>query len=98
MNELSNYEIGELVIQHCGYPYLLDLVWPKLEADPLFDGGAYPGDVLSNLIRADPDIWLDRPELKARLRNLYERALARPGDENDAFRETLQLPNTDSTH
>jgi len=98
LSELSDDEIGRLVVQHCGYPYLLDLVWPKLEADPLFDGGYYPGDVLSNLIRADAEIWADRPEYKARLDELYRRALKRPDDENDAFRETLQLPSSDSTH
>jgi hypothetical protein len=98
LNQLSDEEIGRLVVQHDGYPFVLDLIWPKLERDPLFDGGYYPGDVLSNLIRADPTIWTDRPEYKARLEALYRRALERPDDENDAFRETLQLPGSDSTH
>jgi len=98
LKELSDEEIGRLVVQHYGYPYLLDLVWPKLEADPLLDGGYYPGDILSNLIRADSNIWADRPEYKARLDELYRRALKRPDDENDVFRETLQLPSSDSTH
>jgi hypothetical protein len=96
--QLSDEEIGRLVVQHDGYPYVLDLIWPKLERDPLFDGGYYPGDVLSNLIRADPTIWADRPQHRARLEALYRRALERPDDENDAFRETLQLPGSDSTH
>jgi hypothetical protein len=98
MNELSDGEIGQLVVQHYGYPYLLDLVWPKLESDPLFDGGYYPGDVLSNLIRADTNIWADRPEYKTRLDALYRIALSRPDDENDAFRETLQLPGSETSH
>jgi hypothetical protein len=98
MSELSDSEIGQLVVQHYGYPYLLDLVWPKLEADPLFDGGYYPGDVLSNLIRGDPNIWADRPEYKTRLDALYRDALSRPDDENDAFRETLQLPGSETSH
>lgn len=98
MNELTDSEIGDLVVQHHGYPFLLDLVWPKLEADPLFDGGHYPGDVLSMLIRADPDIWRDRPDCKVDLASLYRRALARPDDENDAFRETLSLPGSRSRH
>lgn len=96
--DLSDDEIGRLIVQHYGYPFLLDLVWPKLEADPLFDGGYYPGDVLSNLIRADPDIWAERPEYKSRLDTLYRRALARPEDENDALRQTLQLPGSESLH
>ena len=96
LNQLSDREIGRLVVQHDGYPHVLDLVWPKLEQDPLFEGGYYPGDVLSNLIRADPQIWADRPEYKARLDALFQRALGRPLDENDAFRESLKLPGSDA--
>ena len=74
----------------------MDLVFPKLEADPLYDGGYYPGDVLSNLLRADPEIWADRPEYQARLESLYKSALERPLDDNDAFRESLDLPDVGS--
>ena len=49
LSDLSHEEIGDLVIQQDGFPHVLDLVWPKLESDPLFDGGNYPGDVLSSL-------------------------------------------------
>ncbi len=93
---LSDEEIGQLVVQHCGYPYLLDLVWPKLERNPLFDGGYYPGDVLSSLIRAEPGIWADRPKYQARLGELYKRALKPPSGDNDAFRESLDLPGSQS--
>jgi hypothetical protein len=98
LKDLSDEEIGRLVVQHDGYPYVLDLVWPKLENDPLFDGGYYPGDVLSNLIRADPKIWEDRPEYRSRLESLYREALERPVDDSSAFRETLHLPESDSEH
>ena len=98
LNELSDDEVGELVVQHYGYPYLLDLVWPKLETDPLFDGGYYPGDVLSNLIRAEPEIWAHRPNYQDELDALYRRALERADDENDAFRESLQLPGSGAAH
>ena len=96
LKELSDEEIGDLVIQHDGYPYVLDLVWPRLENDPLFYGGNYPGDVLSVLIRAQPEIWADRPEYKARIDDLYRKALGRPVDENEAFRESLDLPGADA--
>jgi len=92
LRELSDEEIGRLIVQHEGYPYVLDLVWPKLESNPLFDGGYYPRDVLSNLIRAEPFIWADRPEYKTGLEALYRRALDRSLDENDAFLESLDLP------
>jgi hypothetical protein len=91
--ELTAQEIGRLVVQLYGFPYLLDLVFPKLEADPLYDGGYYPGDVLSNLLRAEEHIWAGRPEYQERLESLYKRALERPLDENDAFRESLNLPD-----
>ena len=96
LRELSDAEIGDLIVQHDGYPYVLDLVWPKLQKDPLFDGGHYPGDVLSILIRGDLQIWADRPEYKADLEDLYQRALRRPVDENDAFRESLSLPRSEA--
>jgi hypothetical protein len=92
--QLTDCEIGDLIIQHDGYPHVLDLVWPKLQANPLFEGGHYPGDVLSLLIRAEPEIWDDRPDYQAELGTLYQRALKRPADENDTFRETLNLPSS----
>ena len=97
IRNLSDDEIGRLVVQKDGFPYILDLVWPKLENDPLFDGGYYPGDVLSNLIRSDPQIWNDRPDYQAQLGALYQRALERDSDENDAFRSSLDLPDEDSS-
>jgi hypothetical protein len=96
LRDLSDEEIGDLVVQHDGYPHVLDLVWPKLEADPLFDGGHYPGDVLSLLIRADLEIWVERPEYRTSLESLYERALRRPLAENDTFRESLGLPGSEA--
>ncbi|VWX48337.1 hypothetical protein NOVOSPHI9U_150017 [Novosphingobium sp. 9U] len=96
LDELSDDEIGQLVVQNTGYPYLLDVLWPKLNADPLFDGGYYPGDVLSNLIRAEAAIWVDRLDYKAELASFYFRALDCPDDENDAFRESLGLQGSSS--
>ena len=95
LNQLTDEEVGRLVVQNDGYPYILDLVWPKLEADPLFESGYYPGDVLSNLIRADCAIWAERPQYQARLEDLYQRALRAPADHNESFRESLQLPGSD---
>ncbi len=97
LGQLTAHEIGRLVVQLYGLPYLLDLVFPKLEADPLYDGGYYPGDILSNLIRAGEHIWVDRPQYQEQLDSLYKRALERPLDENDAFRESLSLPDPDSS-
>ncbi|WP_114520740.1 contact-dependent growth inhibition system immunity protein [Altererythrobacter sp. ZODW24] len=97
LNKLSDEEIGRLVVQHNGYPHVLDLVWPKLCNDPLFDGGYYPGDVLSNLMRAKPEIWAQRPRYKTDLKTLHKQALDAPTDENDAFLDSLSLPGGDAS-
>ncbi len=91
--DLSDDEIGRLVVQRDGFPYMLDLVWPKLEHDPLFDGGYYPGDVLSSLIRCEPQVWTARPNYLAQLASLYQRALSSEPEENEAFRASLDLPD-----
>ncbi|WP_428629850.1 contact-dependent growth inhibition system immunity protein [Sphingopyxis sp.] len=93
LRELSDDEIGRLVVQRDGFPYILDLVWPKLENDPLFDGGYYPGDILSSLIRCEPQVWAARPNYRAQLASLYQRALNREPEENEAFRASLDLPD-----
>lgn len=89
LRELEAFEIGQLVVQMEGVPWILDLVFPLLRRDPLFDGGYYPGDVLSNLIRADEDTWRDRPDYRQELAGLYRTALDRPFEENDIFIESL---------
>jgi len=92
LSNLTDEEVGRLIGQRCGIPYILDLVWIKLRRDPLFEGGYYPGDVLSNLIRWDENNWKDRPEYQAELQSLYERAIQRPIEEKDSFLESLGLP------
>ena len=89
ISDLTPEELGSLVVQRDGFPIVLDLVMPKLRADPLFDGGYYPGDVLSNLLRSPPEIWIDRPEYEAELAALEELALAAGEDTNHAFRKSL---------
>jgi CDI immunity proteins len=96
VSRLTDEEIGRLIVQQYGIPYILDVVWPKLRGDPLFDGGYYPGDVLSSLIRWDKENWKERPEYKAELQSLYQRAIQRPLEEKDSFLESLGLPTDDS--
>ena len=90
LRDLSDSEIGKLIVQMEGLPWLLDLVFPKLRINPLFDADYYPGDVLSNLIRAEDQIWNDRPRYREELPVLYSRALDAPFGENDGFIESLK--------
>ena len=91
LSKLKSDEIGQLVLQQTDFPFLLDLVFPMLIENPLFDGGYYPGDVLSNLIRSPDSIWSDRPHWQAKIPELYRQAMSMPEEENDAFRDSLGL-------
>ena len=95
---LSPSDIRRLIVQSDGAPFILDLVFPLLEADPLTEAEHYPGDLLSNLIRADDEIWCDRPEYRARLAKLFRRALDRPDDEKDAFLDSLEIADGSTSH
>ncbi|MCG6119569.1 MAG: contact-dependent growth inhibition system immunity protein [Blastomonas sp.] len=97
LRSLTDEEIGRLIRQRYGIPYILDVVWIRLRRDPLFEGGSFPGDVLSNLIRWEKENWKDRPEYEAELKSLYERAIQRPIQEKDGFLESLGLPIDDSS-
>lgn len=74
LGQLSDEEIGTLVNQGFGFPFILDLVMPKLEENPLFYGGYYDGDVLEFLSRADEQAWQARPHYRERLPELTHRA------------------------
>lgn len=89
-------EIRLAVGQGVGFPYILDLAFKRLEVDPLLEGDCYPGDILSNLILADPTVWEQRPALRSKLSTLYARALSGPAEELQFFRESLGLPEDGS--
>lgn len=96
LSSLTDEEFGRLIVQRHGLPYVLDFVWIKLRRDPLFEGGWYPGDVLSHLIRWGKENWKDRPEYEAELKGLYQQAIQRPTEEKVSFLESLDLSIDDS--
>jgi hypothetical protein len=81
-----------------GVPFILDLAFERLSEAPLLDGGCFPGDILSALIRADASVWDERPSLRGKLAELYREALDAPIEINDAFRESLSLPHGSAGH
>jgi hypothetical protein len=98
LRSLTDDELRLAVSQEVGVPFILDLAFERLANEPLLDGGCYPGDVLSSLIRADQSIWEKRSSLRETLAELYSRALNSPADVSDAFRESLALPEGDIPH
>jgi hypothetical protein len=98
LRSLSDDELRLAIGQEVGVPFILDLAFERLSNEPLLDGGCYPGDILSSLIRADQSIWAERPHLRESLAKLYSRALDAPPEVNDAFRESLALPESGASH
>lgn len=98
LHSLSNDELRLAVSQAVGVPFILDLALERVSSAPLLDGGCYPGDILSALIRADESVWNERPNLREMLPELYRQALDAPIDVNDAFRESLSLPDGKTSH
>jgi len=90
LGTLSDKEIWFLISQDSGLPFILDLAWPILERDPLHCFLHYEGDVLAKLLRASGDLWAARPEYRAGLKLLKQRALAAPDHINGMFREVLE--------
>ena len=93
LSALRDDEIGLLVSQREGFPFILDLVMPMLEANPLFYARHFPGDLLSSLIGADQKVWNDRPDYRLALAQLYDRVVARPSEDSEAFFESLGIEN-----
>lgn len=89
LNALDDEEIRLLIAQDVGFPFILDLVWPILNKDPLYCFRDYEGDVLATLLRVPEDIWLGRPEYRAGLEGLKQRVLAAPDYINDMFRDVV---------
>lgn len=91
LKELDDRDLWLLGSQQDGLPFVLDVIWPIVQQDPLYCFDKYEGDLLSSFLRAPSDIWVARPEFQAELENLKARALAAPDCINDMFKETLGL-------
>ena len=89
LSKLNTEEVWFLVSQQVGLPYILDLIWPILQDNPLYYFDKYEGDVLSVLLRAPESAWIKRPEYQAELADLKRRALLAPSSINDMFCESL---------
>ena len=89
LSSLNAAELWLLASQGDGFPFVLDIVWPILQHDPLYCFDKYEGDLLSSLLNEPEDTWHQRPEYRAELDSLKARALSAPEYINDMFRESL---------
>jgi hypothetical protein len=97
LERLSNGEVRLAVGQRVGFPLILALALDRLRADPLIEADYYPGDVLAALVRLDEKDWAGKDDLRARLAELFTRAMESSSEDADAFRASLELPSSGST-
>ena len=77
-----------------GIPYLLPLALERLEADPFAAGHFYRGDLLMNVLHAEPH-WGGKPDVRARVRRIVERALEQLAAVEQVDCSTGELPDHD---
>ena len=74
IGEYTTEDLRITIGQGRGIPYLLPIALERLEVDPLAQGHLYRGDLLMNVLRAEPH-WVGLPDAKTRVRRIVERAL-----------------------
>lgn len=89
LGTLTDEEIWLLVSQEAGLPFSLDQAWPILISDPLHCFSHYQGDLLAAVLAWPEANWDKRPEYRADLESLKQRALAAPMTVTKLFREAL---------
>jgi hypothetical protein len=77
LGDLTVEDLRILLGQQVSPAHLLPLAIDQLRADPLAQGDLYPGDLLSNVLSQAPEVWTARPDLRAAMDGILERAIAR---------------------
>ena len=57
LREFSVEDLRIMIGQSIGLPYLVPLPLEHLRENPLAEGDFYPGDLLKNILTADPTFW-----------------------------------------
>ncbi len=55
--QLTDEELRCMIGQKIGLAYLLPLAVERLQDDPLLEASMFPGDLLTVLLRLDPEEW-----------------------------------------
>jgi len=74
VGDFTTEDLRIIIGQGLGLPYLLPLALERLEAEPLAAGHFYRGDLLTNVIRAEP-YWGGDRVVRHRVCGVIERAL-----------------------
>jgi len=78
-----------MIGQNIGLKYLVPMAVEKLKQKPLAEGHFFPGDLLVNVLKADPSFWSEFPGLKSHIVKITEEAFEAPGIGKISF-ESIQ--------
>ncbi len=71
----SNEEVYLCISTHTGLPWTLPLAVERLQADPMLEAVAHPGDLLTAVLGVDGAFWKQQPELAVQMADVAQRAL-----------------------
>lgn len=74
LRELSVEDLRLLIGQDVGLEYLMPLAVGYLSENPLAKGEHYHGDLLSNVLRANPQYFADQPKVRRSVKSILSRA------------------------
>jgi contact-dependent growth inhibition (CDI) system CdiI-like immunity protein len=94
IGQFTTEDLRITIGQGRGIPHLLPLALERLEADPLAEGHFYRGDLLMNVLRAEP-YWGGDPQIRARMRGVVERALEQLARVESVDWSAGELPDPD---
>lgn len=81
-----------MIGQNIGTQYLVPLALEILEQDPFAEGNYYRGDLLCNVLAADPLFYKQRPDLRQRLNKIIDKAHANMNKLDEIDQETINKP------
>jgi hypothetical protein len=63
LKHFTTEDLRLMIGQNISLEYLIPLAIQRLKSDPLLEGSFYPGDLLVNILKADPSYWINHSEL-----------------------------------
>ncbi|MCC7501220.1 MAG: hypothetical protein IT229_01740 [Flavobacteriales bacterium] len=74
LKDLGVEDLGTLIGQEIGLPYLIPVAIDLLREDPWAGGHMYPGHLLKRVVEVPASYWTENPELILRFQSVLDEA------------------------
>jgi hypothetical protein len=82
ISEFTVEDLRIMIGQNIGLPHLMPIAIDVLNKESLAEGDYFPGDLLANVVRADPEFFASNAAIANQLAAICERALSQLSEEN----------------